>query len=117
MNLPDYNLLPVPCINQALLLLRDILESQNDLAFTAVLDKKDMYMKIFVHVLDPLNQALQLVCSNVHDPVDVAVYMLNCLNAVRSVIIIYQYTDSKLEMIKAQVYIYLICLFHTITEC
>lgn len=29
--------------------------------------------------------------------------MLNCLNAIRSVIILYQYTDTKLEMIKAQI--------------
>lgn len=29
--------------------------------------------------------------------------MLNCLNAIRSVIIMYQYTDLKLEMLKAQI--------------
>uniref|UniRef100_A0A914EH67 Conserved oligomeric Golgi complex subunit 6 n=1 Tax=Acrobeloides nanus TaxID=290746 RepID=A0A914EH67_9BILA len=29
--------------------------------------------------------------------------MLNCLNAIKSVIILYQYTDTKLEMIKAQI--------------
>lgn len=75
MNVPDYNLLPVNCINQTLLLLRDILESQNDLAFSAVLDKKEMYMRIFAHILDPLNQSLQLICSNLHNPLDVAVYV------------------------------------------
>ncbi|KAI6209571.1 Conserved oligomeric Golgi complex subunit 6 [Aphelenchoides besseyi] len=103
MNTPDYDLMPVHAIHQTLLLLRDILESQNDFAFTAVLDKKEMYTKIFSHVLDPLNQSIQLICSNLHNPLDVAVYMLNCLNAIKTVIIMYQYTDAKLEMIKAQI--------------
>uniref|UniRef100_A0A183C3D0 Conserved oligomeric Golgi complex subunit 6 n=1 Tax=Globodera pallida TaxID=36090 RepID=A0A183C3D0_GLOPA len=56
-----------------------------------------------MHILDPLLQSVQLVCSNLDDPMDVAVYMLNCLNAIRSVIILYQYTDAKLEMVKAQI--------------
>lgn len=75
MIVPDYNLLPVNCINQTLLLLRDILESQNDLASTAITDKKQMYIAIFAHILDPLNQSLQLICSNLHNPLDVAVYV------------------------------------------
>ncbi|CAD5235164.1 unnamed protein product [Bursaphelenchus xylophilus] len=103
MSVPDYDLLPVNAINQTLFLLRDILESQNDGAFTAIVDKKETYARIFSHVLDPLNQSIQLVCSNMHNPLDVAVYMLNCLNAIKTVIIMYQYTDSKLEMIKAQI--------------
>lgn len=103
MTVPDYDLLPVNAINQTLLLLRDILESQNDGAFAAVIDKKEIYKKIFSHILDPLNQSIQLVSSNLHSHLDIAVYMLNCLNAIKSVIILYQYTDSKLEMIKAQI--------------
>uniref|UniRef100_A0A915DPW2 Conserved oligomeric Golgi complex subunit 6 n=1 Tax=Ditylenchus dipsaci TaxID=166011 RepID=A0A915DPW2_9BILA len=103
MDVPDYDLLPVNAVHQALLLLRDILESQNDNAFAAVLDKKDMHAKIFMHILDPLHQSVQLVCSNLHNPLDVAVYMLNTMNTIRSVIILYQFTDTKLEMIKAQI--------------
>lgn len=60
-----------------------------------------------MHILDPLHQSIQLVCSNLHNHLDVAVYMLNCLNTIRSVIIIYQHTETKLEMIKAQVIIIL----------
>uniref|UniRef100_A0A7E4VW48 Conserved oligomeric Golgi complex subunit 6 n=1 Tax=Panagrellus redivivus TaxID=6233 RepID=A0A7E4VW48_PANRE len=103
MTVPDYDLLPVTSINQTLLLLRDILESQNDGAFAAVIDKKDMYTRIFSHILDPLNQSIQLISSNLHSHLDIAVYMLNCLSAIKSVIILYQYTDNKLEMIKAQI--------------
>lgn len=43
---PDYDLLPVNSVNQALLLLRDILESQNDGAFSAVQDKRGLYNKV-----------------------------------------------------------------------
>uniref|UniRef100_A0A183C3C9 Conserved oligomeric Golgi complex subunit 6 n=1 Tax=Globodera pallida TaxID=36090 RepID=A0A183C3C9_GLOPA len=42
---PDYDLLPVQSVNQALLLLRDILEAQNDGAFAAVQDKRSLYNK------------------------------------------------------------------------
>uniref|UniRef100_A0A915MGA2 Conserved oligomeric Golgi complex subunit 6 n=1 Tax=Meloidogyne javanica TaxID=6303 RepID=A0A915MGA2_MELJA len=70
---PDYDLLPVNSVNQTLLLLRDILESPNYGTF------------------------------NLDDFLDVSVYMLNCLNSIRSILILYQYTDKKLEMIKAQI--------------
>lgn len=103
MSAPDYDLIPVNAVNQALLLLRDILESQNDTAFSAVIDKRAMHSKIFNCILDPLSQAVQIACSSLEDQLDVAVYMINYLNAVRSVIILYQYTDAKLEMIKAQI--------------
>lgn len=56
-----------------------------------------------MHILDPLIQSIQLVCSNLDNHLDVAVFMLNCLNAIRSIIILYQYTDAKMEMIKAQI--------------
>lgn len=103
MGVPDYDLMPVNAIHQALLLLRDVLESQGaDTAASAVVDKKELYAKIFSHILDPLNQAVQLVCANLHNPLDVSVYMLNYLNAVRSVVILYPFTDVRLEMLKAQ---------------
>ncbi|EJW71874.1 hypothetical protein WUBG_17215, partial [Wuchereria bancrofti] len=58
---------------------------------------------IFTAILDPLNQAVQLSATQLHSSVDVAVYTLNCLSAVNSAIILYQFTDSRLEMIKAQI--------------
>ncbi|KAI1716465.1 conserved oligomeric complex COG6 domain-containing protein [Ditylenchus destructor] len=97
MDVPDYDLLPVNAVHQCLLLLRDILESHNDNAFAAVLDRKEMHAKIFAHILDPLLQSIQLVCSNLDNPLDVAVYMLNCMNAIRSVVILHQFSDTRLE--------------------
>ncbi|VDK52718.1 unnamed protein product [Anisakis simplex] len=101
MGTPDYDLLPVQAVHQILLLLRDVLES-HDGAVAAVADKKENFFKIFAAVLDPLNQAVQLSATQLSSPLDVAVYTLNCLSAINAVIILYQYTDSRLEMIKAQ---------------
>lgn len=60
-------------------------------------------LQIFAAVLDPLNQAVQLSATQLSSHLDVAVYTLNCLSAINAVIILYQYTDTRLEMIKAQV--------------
>ncbi|VDO12579.1 unnamed protein product, partial [Brugia timori] len=59
--------------------------------------------QIFTAVLDPLNQAVQLSATQLHSPIDVAVFTLNCLSAINSAIMLYQFTDSRLEMIKAQI--------------
>uniref|UniRef100_A0A915AZF6 Conserved oligomeric Golgi complex subunit 6 n=4 Tax=Parascaris univalens TaxID=6257 RepID=A0A915AZF6_PARUN len=101
MSTPDYDLLPVQAVHQVLLLLRDVLES-HDGAVAAVADKKENFSKIFAAVLDPLNQAVQLSATQLSSPLDVAVYTLNYLSAINAVIILYQYTDTRLEMIKAQ---------------
>ncbi|EJD74707.1 hypothetical protein LOAG_18017 [Loa loa] len=99
---PDYDLLPVSAVHQILVLLKDVLES-HDGAVVAVADKKENFEKIFTAVLDPLNQAVQLSATQLHSPIDVAVYTLNCLSAVNAAIVLYQFTDSRLEMIKAQI--------------
>ncbi|VBB27848.1 unnamed protein product [Acanthocheilonema viteae] len=102
MGTPDYDLLPVSAVHQVLTLLKDVLES-HDGAIAAVPDKKENFEKIFTIVLDPLNQAVQLSATQLHSPIDVAVYTLNCLSAINAAIILYQFTDSRLEMIKAQI--------------
>uniref|UniRef100_A0A158Q7F7 Conserved oligomeric Golgi complex subunit 6 n=1 Tax=Elaeophora elaphi TaxID=1147741 RepID=A0A158Q7F7_9BILA len=101
MGTPDYDLLPVSAVHQVLMLLKDVLES-HDAAVTAVADKKENFEKIFTTVLDSLNQAVQLSATQFHSPVDVAVYTLNYLSTVNAAIVLYQFTDSRLEMIKAQ---------------
>lgn len=62
-----------------------------------------MLFQIFATVLDPLNQAVQLSATQLDSPIDVAIYTLNCLSAINAAIILYQFTDLRLEMIKAQV--------------
>ncbi|KAI1724301.1 conserved oligomeric complex COG6 domain-containing protein [Ditylenchus destructor] len=72
MDVPDYDLLPVNAVHQCLLLLRDILESHNDNAFAAVLDRKEMHAKIFAHILDPLLQSIH-VHVELHEGLDMMI--------------------------------------------
>uniref|UniRef100_A0AC35UHX3 Conserved oligomeric Golgi complex subunit 6 n=1 Tax=Rhabditophanes sp. KR3021 TaxID=114890 RepID=A0AC35UHX3_9BILA len=100
--LPDYDLKPINNIQQSLNLLKSILEctsSTSDAEENLAL-RKDIQTKILSSVLDPLNQSIQLACSKLHDPIDGAVYMINCLHLVKLAITIFQYTDLRLEMIK-----------------
>uniref|UniRef100_A0A0K0EN11 Conserved oligomeric Golgi complex subunit 6 n=1 Tax=Strongyloides stercoralis TaxID=6248 RepID=A0A0K0EN11_STRER len=103
--LPDYDLKPISNIYQCLGLLKSILDctastSNNQINLAA---RKDVQIKILTCILDPLNQAIQLACSKLHDPLDSAVYMINCLSEIRDIIIIYQFTEVRLEMIKCQI--------------
>ncbi|VDM82758.1 unnamed protein product [Strongylus vulgaris] len=60
-----------------------------------------MTVTIFSCVLDPLYRSVQVAATHLHSPLDVAVYTLNCLSAIHSLVILYPFTDSRLEMIKA----------------
>ncbi|KHJ92135.1 hypothetical protein OESDEN_07984 [Oesophagostomum dentatum] len=80
MGAPDYDLLPVPAVHQILMLLRDVLET-HDGAMAGRTNSEEEFNKD-------------------HFP-DVAVYTLNCLSAIYSLVILYPFTDSRLEMIKA----------------
>ncbi|KJH52430.1 hypothetical protein DICVIV_01407 [Dictyocaulus viviparus] len=100
MSAPDYDLLPVPAVHQVLMLLRDVLETQ-DGAMVGRQNCQEEFNKIFNCVLDPLCRSVQIAATHLHSPLDVAVYTLNCLSAIHSLIILYPFTDSRLEMISA----------------
>ncbi|RCN31048.1 hypothetical protein ANCCAN_23176 [Ancylostoma caninum] len=100
MGAPDYDLLPVPAVHQILMLLRDILET-HDGAMAGKTNSEEEFNKIFSCVLDPLYRSVQVAATHLHSPLDVAVYTLNCLSAIYSLVILYPFTDSRLEMIKA----------------
>uniref|UniRef100_A0A0N4ZTP8 Conserved oligomeric Golgi complex subunit 6 n=1 Tax=Parastrongyloides trichosuri TaxID=131310 RepID=A0A0N4ZTP8_PARTI len=103
--LPDYDLKPIHNIYQCLALLKNILDctASNSNSQINLAVRKDIQMKILTCVLDPLNQSIQLACSKLHDPLDGAVYMINCLNEIKDIIIIFQFTETRLEMIKCQI--------------
>ncbi|KAK6050877.1 hypothetical protein COOONC_11620 [Cooperia oncophora] len=118
---PDYDLLPVSAVHQILMLLR--LSAEAFLSVTILPFPKYQYSgtcwtltmgaiaprqnaeeefnKIFGCVLDPLYRSVQVAATHLHSPLDVAVYTLNCLSAIYSLVILYPFTDSRLEMIKA----------------
>ncbi|PIO77711.1 hypothetical protein TELCIR_00121 [Teladorsagia circumcincta] len=100
MGAPDYDLLPVSAVHQILMLLRDVLET-HDGAIASRQNAEEEFNKIFSCVLDPLYRSVQVAATHLHSPLDVAVYTLNCLSAIYSLVILYPFTDSRLEMIKA----------------
>ncbi|KAK5966375.1 Component of oligomeric golgi complex 6 [Trichostrongylus colubriformis] len=100
MGAPDYDLLPVSAVHQILMLLRDVLDS-HDGAMASRQNAEEEFNKIFSCVLDPLYRSVQVAATHLHSPLDVAVYTLNCLSAIYSLVILYPFTDSRLEMIKA----------------
>ena len=60
-------------------------------------------LQIFSSVLDPLLRSIQLAATQLDSSLDVAVYTLNCLSAIQSTVLLYQYADERIEMIKALV--------------
>ncbi|VDN29801.1 unnamed protein product [Cylicostephanus goldi] len=90
----------LPAVHQILMLLRDVLET-HDGAMAGRTNSEEEFNKIFSCVLDPLYRSVQVAATHLHSPLDVAVYTLNCLSAIHSLVILYPFTDSRLEMIKA----------------
>ncbi|CAB3410117.1 unnamed protein product [Caenorhabditis bovis] len=102
MGAPDYDLLPVQAVHQCLMLLREVLDT-HDAGMGARTNAKQDFQKIFEIILDPLTREVQLTATQLHSPLDVAVYTLNCLSAIQSVVVLYQFTDQRLEMIAAMI--------------
>ena len=49
--------------------------------------------------MDPLLRAMQLAAAQLHSPIDVAVYTINCLSAIHSLLILYPFTDRRIELV------------------
>ncbi|CAD6185258.1 unnamed protein product [Caenorhabditis auriculariae] len=102
MSAPDYDLLPVQAVHHCLMLLKEVLDT-HDGGMGSRPDAKEDFQKIFEFVLDPLTREVQLTATQLHSPLDVAVYTLNCLSAIQSVVVLYQFADKRLEMIDAMI--------------
>ena len=53
-------------------------------------------------VIEPMLQMCSLSAVNLPD-IDMAVYMINCIYTMHSLLSLYEYTDKKLEKLEAQV--------------
>lgn len=53
-------------------------------------------------VIEPMLQMASLSAINL-TVIDMAVYMINCIYSIHSMLSLYEYTDSKLEKLEAQV--------------
>ncbi|CAD6195487.1 unnamed protein product [Caenorhabditis auriculariae] len=101
-SLPDYDLLPVPAVFQCLMLLKDVMETINGCMGTFNETKEDL-KKIFELILDPLTRQVQVTATQLHSPLDVAVYTLNCLSAMKLTVAACEYSEKRLEIIDAMI--------------
>ena len=58
--------------------------------------------KILDCVIEPMLKMSSLSAVNL-PAIDMAVYMINCIYTIHSMLSLYEYTDSKLERLDAQV--------------
>ncbi|XP_022097999.1 conserved oligomeric Golgi complex subunit 6-like [Acanthaster planci] len=99
--LPPADLGPTPTLTQNLALLREILMSHD--SSVVPLDARHAdFVKILSCMMDPLLQMCSLSASRLN-PCDMAAYMINCLYAMQSCLVLYEFTDQRLEMLAAQI--------------
>jgi hypothetical protein len=61
-------------------------------------------------VVEPMLQMCSLSAINL-PTVDMAVYMINCIYTMHSMLSLYEYTDVKLEKLQAQVGFFIFIIF------
>ncbi|GMT32770.1 hypothetical protein PFISCL1PPCAC_24067 [Pristionchus fissidentatus] len=100
MGTPDYDLLPVQAVHQSLMLLKEVLDI-HDSTSSGGDEAKNRFEKMVSSVIDPLYRSVQLAATQLHSPVDMSVYTINCLSSVHSLLILYPFTDKRLEVARA----------------
>uniref|UniRef100_A0A182P3P1 Conserved oligomeric Golgi complex subunit 6 n=1 Tax=Anopheles epiroticus TaxID=199890 RepID=A0A182P3P1_9DIPT len=93
---PQTDLVPSPSVGRLLNLLKEILS-----VASMVAGSQTDIVKIVGCVIDPLLQSVQESASHL-PTTDMAVYLLNSLYQIESVISIYEYMEERLERLRAQ---------------
>ncbi|XP_052778414.1 conserved oligomeric Golgi complex subunit 6-like isoform X2 [Mya arenaria] len=99
--LPPADLAATASLTQTLGLLKDVLQCHDSSVITLE-NKKQDFKQILSCVLDPLLQMCSVSASRLNT-VDMAAYMVNCICFMQATIALYEYTDTKQEMLQAQV--------------
>ncbi len=97
--------MPNDDFRKTLTLLKDIFDSYKN-SVVSLDSKKDDYAAILDCVVEPMVQMCSLSAINL-PVVDMAVYMINCVYTIYTMLSLYEYTDKKLEKLEAQV---IVCL-------
>ncbi len=93
--------MPNDDFNKTLELIKDIFDSYNN-SVVSLDSKKDDYMKILDCIIEPMIQMSSLSAINL-PVVDMAVFMINSIYTIYTMLSLYEYTDKKLEKLEAQV--------------
>lgn len=97
---PGYDLMPSEDFRKTLALLKDIFDSYNN-SVVSLDSKKDDYIQILDCVIEPMVQMCSLSAINL-PVIDMAVYMINCIYTIYTMLSLYEFTDKKLEKLEAQ---------------
>ncbi|RZF43377.1 hypothetical protein LSTR_LSTR001638 [Laodelphax striatellus] len=95
-DLPPPDLSPAQSVTHLLNLLKDILS-----VVSVAEGSHEKINKIVSNILDPLLQSVNITASRLSS-VDMAVYLLNCLHHMQTMLALYQFMDDRLERLQAQ---------------
>ncbi|XP_023213237.1 conserved oligomeric Golgi complex subunit 6-like [Centruroides sculpturatus] len=98
--LPPADLGPPESLTQSLALLKEILCCQ-DGSLISIDDRQKDVPQILTTMIEPLLQMCHMSASKLA-PVDMAVYLTNCLHLMHSSLTVYEFSDQQLEMLQAQ---------------
>ncbi|XP_067127837.1 conserved oligomeric Golgi complex subunit 6 [Centruroides vittatus] len=98
--LPPADLGPPESLTQSLALLKEILSCQ-DGSLISIDDRQKDVPQILTTMIEPLLQMCHMSASKLA-PVDMAVYLTNCLHLMHSSLTVYEFSDQQLEMLQAQ---------------
>ncbi|XP_060599820.1 conserved oligomeric Golgi complex subunit 6-like isoform X2 [Ruditapes philippinarum] len=99
--LPPADLGPTASLAQTMTLLKDVLQC-HDSSVVTLENKKQDFKQILACVLDPVLQMCSVSASRLNT-VDMAAYMVNCIYLMQTTIALYEFTDTRQEMLQAQI--------------
>ncbi|XP_053378010.1 conserved oligomeric Golgi complex subunit 6-like isoform X2 [Mercenaria mercenaria] len=99
--LPPADLGPTASHTQTMTLLKDVLQC-HDSSVVTLENKKQDFKQILACVLDPVLQMCSVSASRLNT-VDMAAYMVNCIYLMQTTIALYEFTDTRQEMLQAQI--------------
>lgn len=99
--LPPADLGATTSLTQTMTLLKDVLTC-HDSSVVTIENKKQDFKQILSCVLDPLLQMCTVSASRLNT-IDMAAYIINCIYLMQTTIALYEFTDTRQEMLQAQI--------------
>ncbi|CAF2666340.1 unnamed protein product [Rotaria sp. Silwood2] len=88
-------------LRRTLALLRDILETHST-SMIPFESKRIDFQQIVYSIIDPLLQMCSLSAAKL-GVIEMAVYLVNCISAIRTTLAVFAFTDEKIEMLEGQI--------------
>ena len=100
-DMPTNDLTLADELRRTLTLLRDILETHST-SMIPFESKRIDFQQIVYSIVDPLLQMCSLSAAKL-GVIEMAVYLVNCLSAIRATLAVFAFSDEKIEMLEGQV--------------